>query len=42
MCRFYLGQPVFDYVAFRNDGELAPAAEALARFLSSERPAATS
>lgn len=42
MCKFYLGQPVFDYVAFRNDGELAPAAEALARFLSSERPAATS
>jgi hypothetical protein len=42
MREFYLGQPVFDYVAFRNDGDLVPAAEALARFLSSERPAASS
>lgn len=37
MRRFHLGQLVFDYVAFRNDADLASAAEALVRFVSRHR-----
>jgi thymidylate kinase len=38
MLRYYRSLPVMDYVAFRNDGELAPAADALERFMVSARP----
>lgn len=38
MLRHYRSQPVVDYVAFRNDGELEPAAAALTKFLFNEQP----
>lgn len=38
MLRHYRSQPVVDYLAFRNDGELAPAATALTEFLLNQRP----
>lgn len=38
MLRHYRSQPVVDYLAFRNDSELAPAATALTEFLLDQRP----
>ena len=41
MMRHYSSQPVFDYLAFRNDGDLESAVEALKIFVAGSQSAAT-